>query len=128
FGLLITAAPLLYVVGSKAFLRPLTTTGDRSAVALWQWIYYGLCGGAALVMIMNMLASEGSLGFYGVWIALLLFLDFLGRSLFASVVAAQFILPPGRSTYIAQQQIAKTDQGSALDARLSEVDPIVGKM
>jgi hypothetical protein len=127
FTLCIVLAPLCYVVGSSTVLRPIASASDRAALMKWQWIYYGLCGFAGLIVVISALSSS-ALTAWHYWSWLLLFLDFLGRSLFASVVAAQFILSLTRSTYITQQQVAKTDQGTTLDARLSELESIVGKM
>jgi hypothetical protein len=127
FVLCMTMAPFCYLVGAKSFLRPITSAGDRGAVALWQWVYHGLCGGAFLFAVVQMLVTDAPLGFYGFWIAFLLFLDFLGRSLFASVVTAHFILSSTRTALIAQVQLGKTDQGAALDRRLTELEPVCGK-
>ncbi len=128
FMLCMTLAPVCYVVGAKTFLRPISSASDRGAVALWQWIYHGLCGGAFLFAVVQMLTTDATLGAYGFWIAFLLFLDFLGRSLFASVVAAHFILSSTRTALVTQSQLAKTDQGATLDRRLAELEPVVGKM
>jgi hypothetical protein len=128
FGLLIALAPLCYVVGAKSFLRPTNSGVGRAGVAMWQWTYYGLCGGAALVLIIDLFTREPSPGLYGIWIGVLLFLDFLGRSLFASVATAQFVLSNIRAALVAQAQFAKVDQGATLEARLVELEPVCGKM
>jgi hypothetical protein len=131
FILCIVLAPLCYVIGAKTFLLPIATPADRKAVATWQWVSYGLCTVAALTGILQlvMTVSESrSMGFYYIWTPFVLFLDFLGRSLFVSVVAAQFVLWLGRAAYVAQQQFGKSEQGATLDRRMSELEPIVGKM
>ena len=131
FTLCMTLAPVCYLVGSATFLRPIASPGDRGKVAaFWQWIYYGLSARWRISYrgYPDALITEEKLGAYGVWIAVLLFLDFIGRSLFVTVVGAQFVLSLSRSALIAQQQIAKTDQGRALDRRLSELEPLIGKL
>jgi hypothetical protein len=128
FGLCLVAAPLMYVVGARTMLRPIAAPTDRSAIALWQWIYYGLCGGAGFIAVVQMLATDQSIGFYGFWIVILLFLDFVGRSLFASVVASQYVLSNTRAALVAQLQLAKTEPGATLERRLGELEPVYGKM
>ena len=134
FALFLLLAPICYLIGAKAYLRPIATPADRSAIALWQWIAYGLGGAAALMAIIQVFYvvskdeqfdmvkrayGSDTGGFYFIWTMLAFFLDYLGRSLFVSVFAAHFVLWATRT--------AKSDS-AAVEKRLSELEPFAGKL
>ena len=141
FALCMVLAPISYIIKPSAFLRPITGPAERNGMFLWQWIYFGLCGLAAVFMIITIIQyvsklsdvpSEmkaaakaagvevgGPSGFYIIWTAFAVYLDFLGRSLFAAVAFSGLVL---RYCVMASRFQQTTDP------RISELDPIVGKI
>lgn len=137
-GALLVAAPCLYLTRAGLFTRPLPADGSRHAIGLIQWIYMGVAGMAAVLLVIFLLTKKTGLGethFFGfddkaalsAWRLPFYWIEYLGRSLFVTIVAADLVLRANLSAWRSLGYFAKTPEAASYDDRMSRLDNVLSR-
>lgn len=150
--ILLLFAPVVYLVGSSFFVRPLSRR-ETGAVTLRQWIAFGMLAVGAIILSIYLLTSgsgssekappsarrgpppgmggkteakeeSGTLNL--ILAGTQVYSDYLGRSLFTTVVFADFLLGSVVLAWRSRQQMAKTQDGANHEQSLTELAPLAG--
>ncbi len=136
------AAPLVYVARARLFIRPLTAE-RRPALARVQWAFLGctFLGAALLVAYLltktlgpyplldirkplHLVGFDKSTSLVPPWKLVRFFIEYLGRTFFITVVAADLLLRATLASWRHEQAFAKTDEAADHERRMRELDAV----
>ncbi|HZY90484.1 MAG TPA: hypothetical protein VFE78_37020, partial [Gemmataceae bacterium] len=127
---LLLAAPLVYLARAGLFVRPLTAS-RRASLARVQWAFLGCAAlGAALLVAYLLTKTVGGVHLVGTdpdtslvrpWKLVQFFIEYLGRTFFITVVAADLLLRATRASWRHQQAFAKTAEAADHERRMQEL-------
>ena len=130
--LLLLAAPLLYVIRADLFIQPLTSATEKRAIGIVQWIFFGVVAQGVLLLIIYLFTKKvGATHLVGFsartslmrpWKILQFYLDYLGRSLFITVLAADLLLRACLAAWRIQGDFAKKEEAPEFDRRMGQLD------
>jgi hypothetical protein len=137
---LLLAAPLVYLARARLFVRPLTAS-RRASLARVQWAFLGCTSlGAALLLAYLLTKTLGPYPLLGLDKPIHLvgldpearlmgpakvarfLIEYLGRTFFITVVAADLLLRATLASWRHQQAFAKTDEAADHERRLRELE------
>jgi GYF domain 2 len=127
------AAPCLYLARARLFTRPLAADVNRQPISQIEWIYTGAVGMAAVFLVIFLLtkklgAGDGHLfGFdekcvLSAWRIPFYWVDYLGRSLFVTLVIADLVLRANLSAWRSLASFHKTVEAPGYDERMSRLE------
>ena len=133
------SAPLVYLARARLFVRPLTAE-RRVSLARVQWAFLGCTFlGAALIVAylltktlgpypllgldrpIHLVGTDPNTSVMGPWKLVQFFIEYLGRTFFITVVAADLLLRATVASWRHEQAFAKTDEAADHERRLREL-------
>ncbi len=133
------AAPLVYVARARLFVRPLTAE-RRASLARVQWAFLGCAFlGAALIVAylltktlgpyplldvhtpLHLVGFDENTSLMRPWKLVRFFIEYLGRTFFITVVAADLLLRATVASWRHEQAFAKTDEAADHERRMQEL-------
>jgi hypothetical protein len=135
------AAPLAYIHETRAFIRPLWRDEEIREVEKAQWTYQAILATGLLCVVLWVLlgsvmgrsiirwgSSDGWIGFWTfVWKALNFAVDYLGRSLFITVIAIDWFLLINLSVWRNMREFEKQEAAKAYEATVEELGRVLVK-
>jgi hypothetical protein len=125
------SAPLVYLARARLFVRPLTAS-RRASLARVQWAFLGctFLGAALLVAYLltktvggvHLVGTDPDTSLMGPWKLVQFFIEYLGRTFFITVVAADLLLRATLASWRHQQEFAKTDEAADHERRMQELE------
>jgi hypothetical protein len=125
------SAPLVYLARARLFVRPLHAA-RRPSLARVQWAFLGctFLGAALLVAYLltkevfgvHLVGTDKETSLMRPWKLVQFFIEYLGRTFFITVVAADLLLRATLASWRHEQAFAKTDEAADHERRLQELD------
>jgi hypothetical protein len=145
--ILLLLAPLPYVAWASRFTRPLTSHAERQIIGQVQWGVFGIAGMGVLFLLIFLLTKKLGAAYVGFdeesvrlvgfsertslirpWEVLQFFLEYYGRSLFTTVLAADLLLRANLSAWRTLGEFAKTEESLEYDKRMGQLDQVTRSM
>ena len=130
------SAPLVYLARARLFVQPLTAA-RRASLARVQWAFLGctFLGAALLVAYLltktvlgiHLVGTDPDNSLMGPWKLVQFFIEYLGRTFFITVVAADLLLRATLASWRHQQAFAKTDEAADHERRMRELEAAAGR-
>ena len=130
--LLWLAAPLAYLARARAFTRPLCSPEDLRGLAGAQVVAWGLILAASVCLIayaaswqafgLRLVGLRPTTSLLRPWELARYFLDFLGRSLFVTVLGADLLLRATLSAWRHQREFLQSDRAKVYNRLMEKLD------
>jgi hypothetical protein len=130
--LLWLAAPLAYLVRARTFTRPLCSPEDLRGLARVQAVAWALMVAASVCLIayaaswqvfgLRLVGLQPRTSLLRPWEVARYFLDFLGRSLFVTVLGADLLLRATLSAWRHQREFLQTERAKAYNQLVEKLD------
>ena len=130
--LLWLAAPLAYLARARAFTRPLRSAEDLRGLAGAQAVAWALILAASVCLIayaaswqafgLRLVGLRPTTSLLRPWELARYFLDFLGRSLFVTVLGADLLLRATLSAWRHQREFLQADRAKAYNRLMEKLD------
>jgi hypothetical protein len=136
----LVAAPIAYLLRAPLFIRPLWNDEHRRQIERAQWIYF-TCLAVSLVLLLTYVFSVSVFGKRLVatddeahwvdagtftWHAIKFVIDYLGRSLFITVIAFDLLLMVNLSVHANTKEFERTDHAPEYERTLEELGRSLG--
>jgi hypothetical protein len=128
--LLLIGSPVVYLVGARLYVRPLTTPGELRTIRFLQIIPMVVGGLAALLLIIFVMTKEvfgkkivgfsSETSFFLPWKILQFYVEFLGRSYFTSTLVADLLMMINLSVWTNWRRFSKTETADEYDRLMAE--------
>ena len=137
----VAAAPLAYIHETRSFIRPLWREEEIKEVEKAQWTYQAILAMGLFWVVLWVLlgqvlgkriiawgSADGWVGFWEfVWRALNFAVDYLGRSLFITVIAIDWFLLINLSVWRHMREFEKQEAAKAYEGAIEELGRVLGK-
>jgi hypothetical protein len=139
---ILLSAPLVYLARAPLFVRPLATTAQRRALGRVQWVFLSCTLlGATLILAYLLTKTLGPYPDLGIdkpihllgldkyspikpWKLVRFLIEYLGRTFFITVVAADVLLRATLASWRHQQAFAKTAEAADHERRMQELGAV----
>jgi hypothetical protein len=130
--LLWLAAPLVYLARAGTFTRPLCSPQDLRGLTRVQIIAWTLILASCVCLLayaarwqflgLRLVGLEARTSLVRPWQVVRYFLDFLGRSMFVTVLGADLVLRATLSTWRQQREFLRTDRANEYNQLMEKLD------